>query len=121
SIRKAISTSRKSTLAIDSRSSSSRGWGQCRRRSRSYSKLLRVIMKHAFLVGVVAILAGSSLAGQGQGRGDQPPDFQTRMPWASWEGGYNSGWSSVPQAQQVSEPFKMFDNMYYVGLQNNSS
>ena len=77
-------------------------------------------MKHAFLVGVVAILAGSSLAGQGQGRGDQPPDFQTRMPWASWEGGYNSGWSSVPQAQQVSEPFKMFDNMYYVGLQGNS-
>src|SRR6266571_9253762 len=75
-------------------------------------------MKHAFLIGVIAVLAGSSLAGQGRGRGDQPPDFQTRMPWASWEGGYNSGLAGVPQE---SEPFKMFDNMYYVGLQGNSS
>lgn len=82
-------------------------------------------MKHACFAGAIAVVLASGpvigQGGQGQGRGDAPPDFQTRMPWATWEGGYNSGWSGVPQAQQVSEPFKMFDNMYYVGLQNNSS
>jgi hypothetical protein len=77
-------------------------------------------MKHACLIGVIAVLASTSLAGQGRGRGDQPPDFQTRMPWAAWEGGFNSAWGGVPRTQQVVEPFKMFDNMYYIGLQNNS-
>ena len=37
------------------------------------------------------------------------------MPWSAWENGVNAGWQANPQAQQVSEPFKMFDNMYYVG------
>ena len=78
-------------------------------------------MKHVCLTGVIAVLVSASLAAQGGGRGNQPPDFQTHMPWAAWEGGVNSGWAANPEAQQVSEPFKMFDNMYYVGLQNNSS
>ena len=79
-------------------------------------------MKRLCTLGVIAFLIGTSLAAaQGAGRGNQPPDFQTHMPWAAWEGGVNSGWAANPQAQQVSEPFKMFDNMYYVGLQNNSS
>jgi glyoxylase-like metal-dependent hydrolase (beta-lactamase superfamily II) len=39
------------------------------------------------------------------------------MPWAAWEGGYNSARAGLPQ---VAEPFKMFDNLYYVGLENNS-
>jgi glyoxylase-like metal-dependent hydrolase (beta-lactamase superfamily II) len=68
----------------------------------------------------MVVVATASLAGQGQGRGSQPPDFQTRMPWAAWEGGFNSAWTGVPRAQQVAEPFKMFDNLYYVGLENNS-
>ena len=77
-------------------------------------------MKKALLTGMIALLVTTSLAAQGAGRGNQPPDFQARMPWASWEGGYNAGWAGVPRTAQVSEPFKMFDNLYYVGLQNNS-
>src|SRR5262245_58574002 len=93
-------------------------------------------MKHACLIGVLAVAIGVSLAGQGAGgqgagggagqgggqgggggRGNMPPDFQTQMPWAAGEGGYNSARACLPQ---VAEPFKMFDNMYYVGLENNS-
>jgi glyoxylase-like metal-dependent hydrolase (beta-lactamase superfamily II) len=78
-------------------------------------------MKPACLIAAFALLTATALAGQGgQAGGSQPPDFQTRMPWAAWEGGFNSAWGGVPRAQQVVEPFKMFDNMYYVGLQNNS-
>jgi metallo-beta-lactamase class B len=33
------------------------------------------------------------------------------------EFGFQAGWNGVPRAQTIAEPFKMFDNMYYVGLQ----
>src|SRR5437870_923917 len=81
-------------------------------------------MKHAWLVAVFAVLLGAS-AGQGQGGVSPRPwdgksDIQMKMPWRAWEFGYNAGWAGASREQQVSEPFKMFDNMYYVGLQGNS-
>src|SRR5262249_34640524 len=77
-------------------------------------------MKRSCLIGVIAVLFITPLRGQGQGGGNKPPEFQTKMPWRAWEYGFQTGWAGVPRAQMVVEPFKMFDNMYYIGLQNNS-
>ncbi len=77
-------------------------------------------MKRFCLIGVIAVLFSTSLAAHGQGGGDQPPDIQRTMPWRAWEFGFRAGWAGVPRAELVAEPFKMFDNVYYVGLQNNS-
>jgi Metallo-beta-lactamase superfamily len=77
-------------------------------------------MRRSCLIGIIAVLFGTPLAGQDQAGGNQPPDFQMKMPWRAWEFGFQTGWAGVPRAQMVAEPFKMFDNMYYVGLQNNS-
>jgi Metallo-beta-lactamase superfamily len=72
-------------------------------------------MKQACLIGAIAVLVSTSVLAQG--RGDQPPDFQTKMPWAAWEGGYNSARAGLPN---IGEPFKMFDNIWYVGPENDS-
>ncbi len=58
---------------------------------------------------------------QGQGGGDEPPDIQMEMPWRAWEFGFRAGWAGVPRAELIAEPFKMFDNVYNVGLENNSA
>ena len=77
-------------------------------------------MKRSCLIAVIAVLCITPLVGRGQGGANQPPDIQMKMPWRAWEFGYNAGWAGASREQQVSEPFKMFDNMYYVGLQGNS-
>ena len=76
-------------------------------------------MKHSILIGVIAVLFSTPLVGQGQD-GNQPTDIQMTMPWRAWEFGFQAGWAGVPRAQTMAEPFKMFDNIYYVGLQTNS-
>ena len=77
-------------------------------------------MKHSFLIGVIAVLFSTPLAGRGQDGGNQPTDIQMKMPWRAWEFGFQAGWAGVPRAQTMAEPFKMFDNIYYVGLQTDS-
>ncbi len=79
-------------------------------------------MKLFCLIGVIAVVFSTSLTGHSQGGlvQPQPPDIQVEMPWRAWEFGFRAGWAGVPRAQMVAEPFKMFDNLYYVGLQNNS-
>jgi hypothetical protein len=74
-------------------------------------------MKRSFLIGFVAVLLSTPLAGYAQEGGNQAPDIQTKMPWRAWEFGYQAGWAGVPRAKTIAEPFKMFDNMYYVGLE----
>src|SRR5438105_3552400 len=81
-------------------------------------------MKFWCLIGVIAVLLGRSV-GQGQIGGTQPAwdgksDIQMKMPWGAWEFGFKTGWDGAPQAKRVAEPFKMFDNMYFVGLEDNS-
>lgn len=73
---------------------------------------------------ITLLLATASLAAQGGrqgagGRGGEPPpiNWNTRMPWASWEAGVNTWWDNFPRTAQVTEPFKIFDNVYYVGVQ----
>ena len=81
-------------------------------------------MKFWSLVGVIAVLLGVS-TGQGQIGGTQPAwdgktDIQMKMPWGAWEFGFRTGWAGAPRAAMIAEPFKMFDNIYFVGLQDNS-
>ena len=77
-------------------------------------------MKRSCLIGAIAVILSTALTVQGQGGGDEPQDIQMEMPWRAWEFGFRAGWAGVPRAELVAEPFKMFDNLYYVGLQDNS-
>jgi Metallo-beta-lactamase superfamily len=82
-------------------------------------------MKRYGLAGVVVLLLATSFVsaqgrGQAGGRGaNEPPpiNYNTKMPWSSWEAGVNTWWANFPREAQGVEPFKIFDNLYYVGIQ----
>lgn len=73
----------------------------------------------AVLLSAAALVAQGGRQGGGEARGNQPPpiNWNTKMPWASWEAGTNTWWNNFPRTAQVAEPFKIFDNYYYVGVQ----
>jgi metallo-beta-lactamase class B len=82
-------------------------------------------MKRAYATtAIVLLLATATGTAQrgGGGRGDQPAvDWNSRMPWSSWEAGVNTWWNNFPRTAQGAEPFKIFDNLYYVGIQTGQS
>jgi glyoxylase-like metal-dependent hydrolase (beta-lactamase superfamily II) len=59
--------------------------------------------------------------GRAEGRGDggRGPqiNWNARMPWGPTEAAVRAMAAPFPLEQQTAEPFKMFDNVYYVGAQ----
>ena len=79
--------------------------------------------RRVLLVGAIAVvLAASSIHGQGrQGGGTEGQGVQInwnqRMPWGPLEAAVRLRWAGLPLTAQKTEPFKVFDNIYYVGIQ----
>lgn len=80
-----------------------------------------------FAVFTLTVLLGAGpVMGQALvGQGAAPPTAQTnwneRMPWSGWEVAFNTWWGNFPRAAMRMEPFKIFDNVYFVGIQHGQS
>ena len=82
-------------------------------------------MKRVLLATTIGILLAFALVhAQGrQGRGGdgegQAPqiNWNQRMPWGPLEAAVRLKWAGLPLTAQKTEPFKVFDNIYYVGIQ----
>src|SRR5687767_4790424 len=68
------------------------------------------------LAASVALFAGSARAQEG-GRGGGGNNNNVGMPWESLRAGVLAKWDDVPRTAQKTEPFKIFDNVAYVGLE----
>ena len=71
---------------------------------------------------VMAIVLAASLMqaqGRGGGREGGAPqiNWNQRMPWGPLEAAVRLKWAGLPLTAQKTEPFKVFDNIYYVGIQ----
>jgi glyoxylase-like metal-dependent hydrolase (beta-lactamase superfamily II) len=87
--------------------------------------------RHCWLASVmVFLLVASSVAAQGtnengeRGAGQagsapaRPPvAWNTKMPWGPMEAAVRMQWAGLPLTEEKVEPFKVFDNVYYVGVQ----
>src|SRR5262245_15862711 len=88
-------------------------------------------MKSRLLIGVLGLaLSVATVGAQGRqgggaragGRGEtqqaEPQvNWNQRMPWGPLEAAVRARWASYPLTAQKVEPFKVFDNVYYVGIQ----
>ncbi len=78
--------------------------------------------RQVLLAGVIAVCLASSMAegqgrqGGGEGQGAQI-NWNQRMPWGPLEAAVRLRWAGLPLTAQKTEPFKVFDNIYYVGIQ----
>jgi len=83
-------------------------------------------MKRVYLTSIIVfgLAISSGLAqggGGGQAAGQRAIDWNSRMPWATWEAAMNTWWNNFPRTALGVEPFKIFDNVYYVGIQTGQS
>lgn len=46
-----------------------------------------------------------------------PINWNAKMPWGSMEAAVRTRWAGLPLTAEKVEPFKVFDNVYYVGVQ----
>ena len=75
------------------------------------------VLAFALAVGLV-LSTGVALAQQeGGGRGGGGNNNNVGMPWESLRAGVLAKWDDVPRTAQKTEPFKIFDNVAYVGLE----
>jgi glyoxylase-like metal-dependent hydrolase (beta-lactamase superfamily II) len=77
----------------------------------------RVLAAALFLVTLDITVMGQALSSQGANPPTKEVNWNARMPWSSWEAGVNTWWANFPRAAQRMDPFKIFDNVYYVGIQ----
>jgi hypothetical protein len=76
----------------------------------------------SIIVFVLAMSSGLAQGGGGgQAAGRPAVDWNSRMPWATWEAGMNAWWNNFPRTALGVEPFKIFDNVYWVGIQTGQS
>ena len=80
--------------------------------------------RHYVLAGTLILVFAASLVGaqgrQGGGRGAPQAEainWNQRMPWGPLEAAVRARWAGYPLTAQKVEPFKVFDNIYYVGIQ----
>jgi metallo-beta-lactamase class B len=75
--------------------------------------------RHVLLAGAVAcVLATSLVHGQGGAPAAAPQvNWNQKMPWGPLEAAVRARWASYPLTAQKVEPFKVFDNVSYVGIQ----
>ena len=86
---------------------------------------LEVAMKrHSLLVGVIVLTLGATLLdaqgrgrGQGAGQGQAVNNNNSGMPWEALRAAVMIPWEGVPFTAQKTEPFKVFDNISYVGVE----
>jgi glyoxylase-like metal-dependent hydrolase (beta-lactamase superfamily II) len=45
-------------------------------------------------------------------------DWNAKMPWGASEKAVQARWGGLPRTEQKTEPFKIFDNLYFVGVQH---
>ena len=75
-----------------------------------------------FVATVAWLVASGSLGAQGRGQaGEERVDWNAKMPWGVLEKAVQARWSGRPRTEQKTEPFKIFDNLYYVGVQHVAS
>lgn len=81
--------------------------------------------QYGWLVVAMAIGAGASSMGAqdrgqagGRGGAEERVDWNAKMPWGAIEKADQTRWNRVPRTDQKTEPFKVFDNLYYVGIQH---
>jgi metallo-beta-lactamase class B len=70
----------------------------------------------------MAVVLGVGLIqaqGRGGGREGGAPqiNWNQKMPWGPMEAAVRLRWAGLPLTAQKTEPFKVFDNIYYVGIQ----
>jgi hypothetical protein len=70
---------------------------------------------HLLIRLVVVLLATSPVWAQNQGRGFNP---SASMPFEPLQAAVRARWAGVPLTAQKTEPFKIFDNLYYVGVES---
>jgi glyoxylase-like metal-dependent hydrolase (beta-lactamase superfamily II) len=70
---------------------------------------------HLLIRFTVAVLATAPVWAQGQGRGFNP---SASMPFEPLQAAVRTRWAGQPLTAQKTEPFKIFDNLYYVGVQS---
>lgn len=75
--------------------------------------------RHCLLVGALVFTLGISFVeAQGRGQGGQGGNQNNvGMPWESLRAAVLNKWDGLPPTAQKTEPFKIFDNIYYVGLE----
>jgi metallo-beta-lactamase class B len=80
--------------------------------------------RYVWLAVAIAIggsgLSAAAQGGQAGGRGgaEERVDWNAKMPWGAIEKAVQARWSGLPRTDQKTEPFKIFDNLYYVGIQH---
>lgn len=77
--------------------------------------------RYFWFATAMALLAASGspgAQGRGQGGGQPPIDWNSKMPWGPIEKAVQTRWGNLPRTAQRTEPFKIFDNLYYVGVQH---
>lgn len=70
----------------------------------------------AALAAIMVAGVGASVFAQGQAAGGGNNN-NAGMPWESLRAGILAKWDDVPRTAQKTEPFKIFDNVSYVGLE----
>lgn len=81
------------------------------------------MIRHRFFLCTMALVLTASLvdgqARQGGGGAAQAPqtNWNQKMPWGPLEVAVRLRWQGLPLTAQKTEPFKVFDNIYYVGIQ----
>jgi glyoxylase-like metal-dependent hydrolase (beta-lactamase superfamily II) len=84
------------------------------------------MIQRGLLVGLlVCAVAASSVHAQGRGRGQGGGQGQqgggnnnnVGMPWEPLRNAVMTPWEGRPFTDQKTEPFKVFDNVYYVGIE----
>jgi metallo-beta-lactamase class B len=78
--------------------------------------------RYALALSALALVAATApIGGQAarQGGPAQAPqvNWNQRMPWGPLEAAVRLRWAGLPLTAQRVEPFKVFDNVYYVGVQ----
>ena len=83
------------------------------------------ILAAAFLLVLIhtPVMGQSTSALSSEGANPPTPqvNWNARAPWSSWEAGVNTWWANFPRTGLRMEPFKIFDNVYYVGIQTGQS
>jgi metallo-beta-lactamase class B len=75
----------------------------------------------ATAIAFIVLSSSPGAQGRGQGRGGgapEPIDWNAKMPWGALEKAVQAQWGSLPRTAQKTDPFKIFDNLYYVGVQH---
>jgi glyoxylase-like metal-dependent hydrolase (beta-lactamase superfamily II) len=70
------------------------------------ARLTWQVLALAFMIGTAPMVAQERI------------DWNAKMPWGALEKAVQARWADLPRTAQKAEPFKIFDNLYFVGVQH---